>query len=109
MNNDVENPHDLAAEISALRKDLRTCFNRALWVFAGSVVLVCLVFGSQLKIPSFMKEWMTVGGALLALAVFLYIFGITLQAIMNARLRKRHEQESFAILSGRTRPPRRQS
>lgn len=104
-----DNHRAVVDEINALRRDLRTCVNRALWVFGGSVVLICFVFGPKLKISSSMKELLPVGGALLALAAFLYVFGISLQGLLNARLRRRHERESFAILSGRSRAPRRQS
>ena len=100
-----DNDRAVIDELRALRQDLRTCFNRALWLFAASVVLVGFVFG-KVKISSDAWQVIMTGAAVLA---GLFLFGKLLQEFFNGRLRKRHEREAMAILSGRTRAPRRQS
>ncbi len=101
---DPSDQHQLAEEIRGLREDLRNGLRNALWVFSGAVILVCLVFGPRF---SWNKEFLAIGAALAALCIFLYLVGLVFQVILNARLRKRHERENFAILSGRTAAARR--
>ena len=102
---DPSHQHPLTEEIRGLREDLRRHVRNALLVFAGAVVLVCLVFGQPISKDA--RQFLALGGVLVALGMFLYLVGLVFQAIFNARLRKRHERENFAILSGRTAAARR--
>ncbi len=92
-------------EIRAMREDLRRHVRSALWVFAGSVVLVCAVFGLERKELLHLAPYALIGGMLLGV---IYIAGLIFQSVFRALARKRHERESFAILSGRSRVSRRQ-
>jgi hypothetical protein len=94
----------LIQEIRSLRQDIGRWVSRMLWVFAGSVVLVCLTFGPSLSGDA--KEALGAGFALLGL---LYLVGLVCQAFFNFRLRRRHERESFALLSGRVPGARRRA
>lgn len=102
---DLPPRHPLTEEIRGLREDLRKHVRNALLVFAGAVVLVCLVFGQPISKDA--RQFLALGGVLVALGMFLYLVRLVFQAIFNARLRKRHERENFAILSGRTAAARR--
>jgi hypothetical protein len=90
----------LIEEIRGFRQDMRTSVRNALWVFAGSVVLVCLFFGRPL--PKIEKEYLAYAGYGLALVLGLYLIGLMFQAFFNARIRRRQQRETIAILSGRT-------
>lgn len=95
-----ESPTDnrLADEVRALREEVRKGIRNALWIFSAAVILVCLVFGPELS--SSVKEGFAVACGLAVLCGFLYLIGLCFQAFFNARLRKRYEKESFALLSG---------
>lgn len=103
--NDSSHDNRLAEEIRGLREDLRKSVRNALWVFASSVVLVCLVFGPRLSKDA--MEFLALAGIVAAVCGFFYLVGLVFQAFFNARIRKRNERESFAILSGRAAAPRR--
>ena len=92
----------LIQETRSLRQDMGRWVRNMLWVLAGSVVLVCLTFGPGLSGDA--KEALGAGLALLGL---LYLVGLVCQAFFNFRLRRRHERESFALLSGRVPAARR--
>ena len=94
----------LAEELRALRQDIGRWVRNMLWVFAGSVVLVCLTFGPGLSGDA--KEGIGAGIALFGL---LYLVGLVCQAFFNFRLRRRYERESFALLSGRVPGARRRA
>ncbi len=100
MNNDP-----LVEEIRAMREDLRRHVRNSLWVFACSVVMVCAVFGLERSEIRHLAGYALIGGLLL---VSLYVAGLIFQSVFRALARKRHERESFAILSGRSRVSRRQ-
>ncbi|WP_193211192.1 hypothetical protein [Luteolibacter marinus] len=92
----------LAAEIRALRQDVRRGFRNALWVFMGAVILICLTFGPRIP-KSTVQVLVATGIGVL----FFYLVGRVFQSAFNARLRKRNERERFAILSGRAPAARR--
>lgn len=99
-----EKPTDerLIEEIRGFRQDMRSSVRNALWVFAGSVVLVCLVFGPPLPKIHIDKDYVVFAAFGVAAALGLYLVARMFQAIFNAQIRRRHQRESFAILSGRT-------
>jgi lipopolysaccharide export LptBFGC system permease protein LptF len=101
-----EPPKDerLIEEIRQLRLDIGRWVRNGLWVFAASVVLVCLTFGPEL--PRNMKEGI---GLLIALFGLLYFVGLVFHVFFNFLRRKRHERESFALLSGRVPAARRRA
>jgi hypothetical protein len=91
----------LIEEIRGFREDMRTSVRNALWVFAGSVVLVCLVFGPPLpKVAT--KDYVAIAGFGVAAVLSLYLVCLIFQGIFNAQIRRRQQRENFAILSGRT-------
>lgn len=90
----------LIEEIRGFRQDMRSSVRNALWVFAGSVVLVCLVFGPP--IPKINKDHVAIAAFGVAAVLGLYVVGLMFQAFFNAQIRRRQQRESFAILSGRT-------
>lgn len=98
------NQDPLLEEIRAIREDLRRHVRNALWVIAGSVVLVCVVFGMERSDARHFGELAFAGGILFGI---LYLSGLVFQSVFRAIARRRHERESFAILSGRARVSRR--
>lgn len=100
-----EGPQDerLIQEIRELRKDMGRWVRNSLFVFAGSVLLVCLFFGKDLSkgTKELLGEAGSVIGAGLLLVGFLYLVGLCFQSFFNFLRRRRYERESFAILSGR--------
>ncbi|WP_035605147.1 hypothetical protein [Haloferula sp. BvORR071] len=99
-----EKPSDerLIEEIRGFRQDMRRSVRNALWVFAGSVVLVCVVFGPPMKKFSIDKDFVAFAGVVGGALLLAYLVGLVCQAALNVRIRKKRQQESFAILSGRT-------
>ena len=90
----------LIEEIRGFRQDLRAISRNALWVFAAAVILVCVVFGPPM--PKIDKTYFAMAGIGAATLLGMYLVGLIFQTIFNARLRRRHQRETFAILSGRT-------
>jgi hypothetical protein len=99
-----EKPSDerLIEEIRGFREDMRRSVRNALWVFAGAVILVCVVFGPAIPKIKIEKDYVALAGFGVAALVLTYLAGLIFQAVLNARIRRRHQRESFAILSGRT-------
>lgn len=93
----------LLQEIRELRKDMGRWVRNSLLVFAGSVLMVCLFFGRGLSkdTKELLGEAGSVVGAGLLLVGFLYLVGLFFQSFFSFLRRRRHERESFAILSGR--------
>ena len=92
----------LIEEIRGFREDMRSSVRNALWVFAGAVLLVCLFFGRPLPKITIEKDYIVFAAFGVAAALGLYLVGLMFQAFFNARIRRRHQRENLAILSGRT-------
>jgi hypothetical protein len=96
--NEPSGDQQLIEEIRGLRADLRKGVRNALWVFGSAVILVCCTWRPEL---------LGVVGVLTIAFIALYLLGMTFQSIFNWKLRKRRQQEDFALLSGRVSVARR--
>ena len=91
-------------ELIAMRREQQKNFRVALWVFSGSVILVCLTFGPALSRSA--KEFFMTAGAVIA---FVLLMGAVFQTIFRGLADRRREKERVAILSGRVNVSRRTS
>lgn len=102
--NELSKDDRILEELIAMRKEQQRNFRAALWVFSGSVILVCLTFGPTLSRSA--KEFFMTAGTLI---VFVLLLGVVFQTIFRALANRRDERERLAILSGRAKVSRRAS